>query len=252
MTPLLQLDGLHAQAGGFPLLSGVDLGVQAGEQVALLGPSGAGKTSLLRVLGGSLLPTHGHARILGCDVESATSADLRNTRAHIGFVHQDLALIPTLRVLQNVLAGRLGRGGTLAAMRALLWPSKAQRLDVLALLDRLGIGDKLYERLESLSGGEQQRVALARALYQEPKVLLADEPIAAVDPARARSVLELLTAVARERNLALVVSLHQADLAREFFPRLVGLRAGRVVFDRPAGAISDAEWAELYDLEATP
>jgi len=118
-----------------------------------------------------------------------------------------------------------------------------------ALLEELGVGDKLFQRVDALSGGEQQRVAIARALYQQPGALLADEPLSALDPGRGREVLELLVRVAGERGLTLVLSLHDIGLARELLPRLVGLRAGRLVFDRPTEEVTDAEIEALYDLE---
>ena len=187
--------------------------------------------------------------MLGVDPVQASNAQLRALRSRIGFVHQDLALVPNLRVLQNVLAGRLGRWGLWSALRALLWPGRSAKTDVFKLLAELGIEEKIFEPVANLSGGEAQRVALARALFQEPSVLLADEPVASVDPSRARSVLELLLRVARDRKLPLVVSLHQADLAREFFPRLVGMRAGRIVFDRDRSEVSDADWEALYSQD---
>jgi len=244
----LELRDLAASQEGFPVLRGIDLSIGAHERVALLGPSGAGKTSLLRVLGATLLPSAGSASILGTELTGAREATLRGLRSRIGFVHQDHALVPNLRVLQNVLAGRLGQQGWAGALRSLLWPSREQKLEVLGLLEELGIGDKLFERTEVLSGGEAQRVALARALYQRPAVLLADEPIAAVDPARSRALLELMTQVAQTRGLPLVVSLHQAELAQEFFPRLVGLRAGKVVFDLPSAQVGPDQRNALYAL----
>ncbi len=248
MTIPFELNGLHATQDGYPVLRGVSLRIQKGENVALLGPSGAGKTSMLRVLAATNLPSQGSATVLGQDLASAKQKDLRGVRSRIGFVHQDLALVPTLRVIQNVLAGRLGSMSWSQALRSLLWPSQTQKLQALALLDELGIGDKLFQRTASLSGGEQQRVALARALYQEPDALLADEPIASVDPTRARSLLELMTRVASERGLPLVVSLHQAELAQEFFGRLIGMRAGQILFDLPADRVQAQQLHELYAL----
>lgn len=242
-----RLAGVHAQQAGFPVLRGVDLDIHDEVPVALLGPSGAGKTSLLRLLGGTLLPSQGEAQLLDVNPRIASPAELRDLRRRVGFVHQDLALVPNLRVLPNVLAGRLGRFGLLGALRHLLWPSPTTKAQVFALLEELGIEEKLFEPVRNLSGGEAQRVALARALYQEPSVLLADEPVASVDPSRARSVLELLLQVARDRSIPLVVSLHQADLAKEYFPRLVGLRQGRVLFDCAREEVRAADWDALYE-----
>ena len=145
--------------------------------------------------------------------------------------------------------GRLGRGGLLHSARALLLPGREELQSVLATLERLGVGEKLFQRVDTLSGGERQRVAIARALYQEAHSLLADEPLSALDPARARETLGLLLEVARERGLTLVLSMHDIELAREFLPRLVGLRRGRVVFDRAPTEVPEEELAELYRLE---
>ena len=154
-------------------------------------------------------------------------------------------------MLQNVLCGRLGRQGVLASLRSMIRPSRAELEEVHALLERLGVADKLYQRVDSLSGGEQQRVAVARALYQEPGALLADEPLASLDPARARETLELLIDVARERALTLVLSLHDLDLARALVPRLVALRRGALAFDLPTSEVTEEQLAPLYDVGAT-
>lgn len=232
-------------------LDGVDLAIAAGEAVACVGPSGAGKTTLLRLLTGSVRPTAGNVLVNGRDLGSLSPRELRAVRASLGFVHQDLSLVPNLRVAHNVLAGRLGRQSFCGALRTMLRPSRAELERVHALLDRVGIADKLFARTDRLSGGQRQRVALARALFQEPAGLLADEPVAHVDPARARDTIALLLRLSREENLTLVVSLHNLELAREFFPRLVGLRAGRVVFDRAAAEVADSELHALFDLAPT-
>ena len=181
--------------------------------------------------------------------EAAPNAQLRALRARIGFIPQDLGLIPNLRASQNVLCGRLGHQGLLQSLRPLFHAESAELEKVLAILDRLGIGDKLFHRVDSLSGGERQRVAIARTLYQEADYLIADEPLSALDPARARETISLLTQVARENELTLILSLHDIELAREFIPRLVGLRGGRLLFDSPAADITEGELAELYRIE---
>jgi phosphonate transport system ATP-binding protein len=230
------------------VLDGVDLAVGAGESVALVGPSGAGKTTLLRLCVGALRPARGSVALEGRDLFALAPAELRAARARVGFVHQDHALVPNVRVIQNVVAGRLGQRGLLAGLRSLVAPSARDQEEAHGVLARLGIEDKLFERTDTLSGGEQQRVALARALFQRPVALLADEPVASVDPARARTVVELLAALAAERGIALFVSLHDLALAREFFPRIVGLRAGRVAFDRRTGDLREGDYRALYDL----
>jgi len=247
-APTFELAGLTVALGGREVLRGVDLRVERGEAVALVGPSGAGKTTLLRVLGGSLLPLRGTARIDGIDLAALRPRGRRAVRARLGFVHQDHSLVPVLRVAQNVLAGRLGRFGFLGGLRRVLLARRAELAEVHTLLERVGIGEKLFQRTDTLSGGQQQRVAIARALYQQPTALLADEPVASVDPARARDLVALLTRLAREEGLTLVASLHDLDLAREFFPRIVGLRGGGVTYDGAGAGLTDDIAGSLYRL----
>lgn len=235
--------------GGTQVLHEVDLDVAAGERIALVGPSGAGKTTLLRVLNGVVQPTEGHGLMDGTDLAQLRPGALRSWRARVGFVPQDHALVPNLRVIQNVVSGRLGRRGFWSAARSLTFPARADLEDALSLLDRVGIGEKLYARTDTLSGGQQQRVAIARALFQQPDALLADEPVASVDPARARDLIRLLTELAEERGLTLIASLHDLSLAREFFPRVIGLRAGCKVADGAPQTLKPADVEALYRLE---
>ncbi len=231
------------------MLSGIDLKIGGGEAVAIVGPSGSGKTTLLRLLGGTLRPTRGSVRMNGTDLGQVPRADLRAIRSNVGFIHQDHSLVPILRVAQNVLAGRLGQRGFWQSARTMLWPSSAELEAAHALLERVGIPEKLFQRTDTLSGGQQQRVAIARALYQDPGAILADEPVASVDPARGRDLLRLLTDLATEGGLTLVASLHDLDMARAFLPRTVGLRGGRVMFDAPTAEIPESDFEELYRLE---
>lgn len=247
-APQFVLDRVTVRFGAHAALVDVDLEIASGEIVAFVGPSGAGKTTLLRLLNGTLRPTSGHVLVRGVPLDEFSPAALRELRASVGFVHQDLSLVPNLRALSNVLMGRFGRVGFGGALRALLMPPRDAVLAVHALLERVGIGEKLYERVDRLSGGQRQRVAIARALYQEPDSLLADEPVSSVDPARARDTIELLTALARERGLTLCASLHHIELAQRFVPRLIGMRHGRIVFDRPTAELDPADYRALYEL----
>lgn len=249
MTAIFQLKGAAVDYDGRLALGPVDLSIDAGEAVAIVGPSGSGKTTLLRLLNGTLRPTRGEVLALGRPITERTSSELRELRAHIGFVHQDHALVPILRGGQNVIAGCLGQRGFWSSARAILWPQRVDLERAHSLLERVGIGEKLFQRTDTLSGGQQQRVAIARALFQDPKALLADEPVASVDPARGRALLELMTDLARERNLTLVASLHDLSLARALFPRLIGLRAGQVEIDHAPGDIAESTFQDLYSLE---
>jgi phosphonate transport system ATP-binding protein len=234
---------------GTVALAGARLRIGAGERVALVGPSGAGKTSLLRLLGAAARATSGSVLVDDRDLASLDPAELRGVRARLGFVHQDHALVPNLRAISNALLGRVGSQGLFASLKSVWWPSRAEEEAVHALFVRVGIGDRLYQRVDSLSGGERQRVAIARALHQSPGALLCDEPVASVDPARARDTLSLLRSLSQERGLTLVASLHDLALAKEHFDRLVGLRRGRIVFDVAVGAVQEADLAALYDLD---
>lgn len=229
-------------------LDGVDLRIDAGEAVGLVGPSGAGKSTLLRLLNGTLRPTEGRVLVGGVDLTELSTAELRRLRSRLGAVHQDLRLVPNLRVVRNVLLGRIGQLSFFGALRLMMLPSRESVRQVHTLLQRVGIADKLFERTDRLSGGEQQRVAIARALYQEPMALLADEPLASLDPARSRDLLQLLHNLCGEGGITLCTSLHDLDVARDYLPRLVGLRGGRVIFDRPTETLGDEDFHGLYDL----
>ena len=229
--------------GATSALSGVSLSLDPGEKVALIGPSGSGKTTLLRLLGLQEKPSSGEVSTLGCSLDAGSAKTIRETRSRIGMLPQDLGLVANLRVIQNIILGRSGTRNTLRTIRDLLFPSKADRDEIFASLERLDIEEKIYDRTDSLSGGQRQRVALARTLFQGAEILLADEPLSAVDPARGRDVLKLLTALSDDHGLSLIVSLHQVELAREFFPRIIGLKDGEIVFD---GSPSDADIAQLY------
>ncbi|MCP4037041.1 MAG: ATP-binding cassette domain-containing protein [bacterium] len=244
-----QLDEVSVHYEAVCALDNVSLEVAPGEAVGFVGPSGSGKTTLLKLMNGSQRPSSGATRLGGRALREFGRRELRAVRSHTGFIHQGLDLVPNLRVSQNVMAGRLGQMGFGRSLAHLLFPSRAILSEVFEILERVGIAEKMFERTDRLSGGQQQRVALARALFQKPTALIADEPVSSVDPARARDTVELLTRISREEGLTLCMSLHNLELARAFLPRLVGLRAGRVVFDRQSSAIDDAAFESLYTLD---
>ncbi len=249
-TPAFLLRGAERRFGEVEALSPTDLTVRAGERVALVGPSGAGKTTLLALLNSTLVPSGGEVSLLGSDPAQLSPRALRATRSRIATIPQHLGLVPTFRAWQNVACGRVGSRGLFGTLRDLFLPARTALTAIHTLLDRVGIEDKLYARTAQLSGGQQQRVAVARALYQQPQAILADEPVSSVDPARAASLVALLAELAEERGLTLVMSLHNLDLARTHFPRLVGLRGGRVMFDAPPAQIDEAQFEALYQLGA--
>lgn len=229
-----------------PALDAVSLRVQSGERVAIVGPSGAGKSTVLGLANTALAPTSGTVRIFGVDPTAADRASLRSLRTRVGTIHQQLHLAGALRVVHNVNAGRLGNWSTWRAWWSLVRPSGVD--EVRAALRTLGIEDKLWQRTDRLSGGERQRVAIARVLVQGAGLVLADEPISSLDPARGREVLETLCGVAHSTDRSLLVSLHAFGLAVEYFDRVVGLRSGRVVFDLPAGDVTAEHAVDLYRI----
>lgn len=248
LNELFRLGGVDVAYEGVVALRAITCSIGRGERVGLVGPSGSGKTTFLRCLNGMVTPSAGKVRVLGADPGALAEPDLRMLRGRIGFVPQDLGLVPNLRVVQNVVAGGFGKQGLFGAMRSSLFPSWREKERVHSILQRVGVGEKIFQRTDRLSGGQQQRVAVARALYQAPEAILADEPVSSVDPARARDTVGLLTEVAEEEGMTLVMSLHNLGLAREFFPRLIGLREGRVVFDAPSGSLPDGAFDRLYSL----
>ena len=235
--------------GGVQALRNVDLRVDDGEFVVVVGLSGAGKSTLLRALNGLVPATSGSITIDGTEVVGAGAAELRVIRSRIGMIFQTFNLVHRTSVLNNVLMGRLS---AVPAWRSTLglWPS-AEREAALQALERVGIVEKAYVRASNLSGGQQQRVGIARALAQEPAVMLADEPVAALDPVTSRQVMGDLLRINREMGITTLVNLHFLDLAREFGRRLVGLRDGEVVFDGDISDVTDDTFQEIYGRAIT-
>lgn len=230
-----------------PGLACVDLGIAAGEQVAIIGPSGAGKTSLLRCLGTALRPSGGSIEINRSQPWQISPAALRRLRSRIGTVHQAPPLPPRQRVITATLAGRLGQWPVWKSLLSLLVPQDIAGAH--AALERVDLQDKLFERCDQLSGGQLQRVGVARVLYQAPALILADEPVSALDPALADHTLAVLCEDARRRGATLIASLHAVELALARYPRIVGVREGRIAFDKAANAVTEADLASLYASE---
>ncbi|ESR00626.1 phosphonate ABC transporter [Stutzerimonas chloritidismutans AW-1] len=246
--PALKLAGVgHTHAGGQIALRRLDLQVAQGERVAIIGPSGAGKTTLLRLLATSLKPDQGDLELLGKRPWTLSAGARQRLRSQIGLIHQAPPLPPRQRVVTAVLAGRLGNWSLAKSLLSLLYP--LDRQGAAEALGRLDLADKLYMRCDQLSGGQLQRVGIARMLYQAPELILADEPVSAMDPVLASHTLGVLNREAQRRNATLLASLHAVELALEHFPRIVGVRDGRILFDKPAGEIGPDELAALYANE---
>ncbi|WP_460119569.1 phosphonate ABC transporter ATP-binding protein [Pseudomonas sp. H3_G09] len=239
--------GSLRHANGVDALRHIDVQIGAGEQVAIIGPSGAGKSSLLNLLATALKPSSGDIEVLGERAWHLSARQRQCLRARIGLVHQAPPIPPRQRVITAVLAGKLGQWSLGKSLLNLLHP-----LDVAgarAALARLDLSDKLFAHCQQLSGGQLQRVGIARVLYQAPEILLADEPVSAMDPVLAGHTLSILSRHAREHNVTLVASLHAVDLALEHFPRIIGLRDGQILFDCPSAEVSRDKLDALYANE---
>ena len=244
----LQLDGAGlVHANGHRALRDVSIALASGERAAVIGPSGAGKTSLVRVLGTSLRPTEGRVVVAGSDPWQLSGRELRRLRSRIGVVHQTPPIPPRLRVVTAVLAGRLGTWPTWKALASLFVPGDAA--GAREALARLDLGDRVFDRCDRLSGGQLQRVGIARVLYQRPDIVLADEPVSSLDPTLADRSVGALVEASETSGATLIASLHAVDLALKWFPRLVGMKNGRVVFDRPTAAVTTAMLHDLYATE---
>jgi phosphonate transport system ATP-binding protein len=245
---MLELQGVTRRFGAVTAVDQVTLTVPSGQMVGVIGRSGAGKSTLLRMINRLVEPSEGRILFEGRDVTGLRGAALRGWRTDCAMIFQQFNLVPRLDVLTNVLVGRLYH---LPTWRALLrlWPD-TDRAIALSALEQFDMGALAAQRAESLSGGQQQRVAIARALVQEPKIILADEPVASLDPRNALLVMDALAEINRRYGITVLVNLHALDLARGYCERLVGLAAGRVVFDGPPEGLTDAVTQALYGLEA--
>jgi phosphonate transport system ATP-binding protein len=250
----LEIAGLSkTYPDGTRALVDVDLSVDHGELVAVVGLSGAGKSTLLRCINRLVDPTSGSIKYFPAngtepvEVTHLSGVALSRYRSKVGMIFQHFNLVPRLTVLLNVLSGRLSRVGT--------FPSLVHKFPVvdidkaLAALRRVGIADKAFRRAAELSGGQMQRVGIARALVQEPEILLADEPVASLDPATSGDILDYLRTICLEDGLTLVINLHSVELVRKYCRRALGFQAGRKVFDGPVESLDKARYREIYGVE---
>lgn len=254
MTAALRIHQLNKHfANGKHALRDIELNVQRGEMVALIGASGSGKSTLLRHVAGLVAADAGSESLIEVDgrcvqQRGRMGADIRAVRAQVGFVFQQFNLVDRLPVLVNVMVGLLHRMPRWRSWLRVFRPD--ERALALEALSRVGIAECHAQRASTLSGGQQQRAAIARTLVQGAKVVLADEPIASLDPESSRKVMEILARINREDGCTVVVSLHQVDVAIKYCPRVVALHQGRVVYDGPSAALTPALLRELYGVQA--
>jgi phosphonate transport system ATP-binding protein len=245
---MLELSALEKRyPTGDLALKGVSLKLAPGEVLGLIGPSGAGKSTLIRCINRLVTPSGGRVLLEGQDLSTLSSQGLRRSRRQIGMIFQEYALVERLSVMENLLSGRLGYTGFWAS-----WFRRFQGDDIAQayeLLDRVGLPGMENKRADALSGGQRQRVGIARALMQSPKLLLVDEPTASLDPKTSRQIMRLILSLCQERGLAAIVNIHDVVLATEFLPRIVGIRAGAVVYDGPAKAVDHSVLTRIYGAE---
>ncbi|MDJ0339644.1 phosphonate ABC transporter ATP-binding protein [Cryobacterium sp. PH31-O1] len=247
--PVIDVRGVTKTFGETTALNNVSLTVARGEIVVLLGLSGSGKSTLLRHLDGLDRPDTGTVTVLGSEVSGLKGRPLRALRGRVGFVFQQFELVGSLTVLENVLTGALFR---VRGPRLGLWGYRRElKLAALGHLDRVGLLAQAYQRADTLSGGQQQRVGIARALMQNPDILLADEPVASLDPESSAQVMALIREIAIDSGLTVVCSLHQVDLALSWGDRIVGLRHGEVVLDTSTQGLSKQNVMEIYGRVTT-
>ena len=246
---MLVLDNLTRSFGAKRAVDGVSLQIPRGQFVGIIGPSGAGKSTLLRTLNRLMDPSAGTMRWDGTDIGALKGRDLRAWRARCAMIFQQFNLVGRMDVLSNVLMGRLNHTAALASLLKLF--SRDDRLLAIAALEQLDMGPYLAQRAETLSGGQQQRVGIARALVQEPDIILADEPIASLDPRNTKVVMDALQRINRDYGITVLCNLHDLDIATAYCDRLVGMKNGRVVFDGLPSALTTAIAQDLYGLEAS-
>jgi len=247
----IRLEGLGmVYPGDVRALEDVSLEVHPGEFLAVLGLSGSGKSTLLRCINRLIDPTEGRVWILGDEITGARGTRLRQMRRQVAMIFQQFNLVKRHTVLANVLSGALGRSPLLASLLLSFPPAERER--ALACLDRVGLADRASSRADALSGGQQQRVAIARALMQEPRLILADEPVASLDPALRHSVMRHIEALNRDEGMTVVCSLHDIDLVTRYATRMVALRDGRLVWEGVPAQFDHATFKSIYGEEAQP
>ncbi|WP_159649607.1 phosphonate ABC transporter ATP-binding protein [Erysipelothrix aquatica] len=230
---------------GTQALKDVNLTIYEGEFIAIIGPSGSGKSTLLRSINRLVTPTSGTLSVKDIEVLTASKHELRNVRSRIGMIFQNYNLVHRSSVLENVLHGRLGQMSTFKGFMGLY--SEKDKRHAIRLLEDIGLGEKVYARADALSGGQMQRVGICRALSQNPDLMLADEPIASLDPKASKDVMDTLKRVNEAQGITTIANLHQVDVAKHYATRIIALKHGRIVFDDSPDKLSDALIHDLYE-----
>ncbi|MFW5988272.1 MAG: phosphonate ABC transporter ATP-binding protein [bacterium] len=245
---MLKISNLHKKyQGGDIALQDVDLEIQQGEIAAVIGPSGAGKSTLIRCINRLVDSTSGKIYLNNTEINSLDKKELKQNRRRMGMIFQEFALVERLTVMENVLSGRLGY---VSSWRA--WLRRFPQKDInkaYQLLSRLGLKEHVNKRADQLSGGQRQRVGIARALIQDPKILLVDEPTASLDPKTSRNIMDLITDMAKERNLSALINIHDVMLAQEYVNRIIGMRNGKIVFDDVPEKLNKKTLTTIYGKE---
>lgn len=251
---MVRMENIRKQFNGRNVLNGVNISVRNGEAVALIGPSGSGKTTLIRVINGFVIPDNGRVFVRGKEIDYRKKDELRQMRKKIGMIYQLFNLVDRTSAIDNVVTGALGRmdrGFELISSTIGLF-SKEIREKAMEMLSFVSLEDKAYERVDRLSGGQKQRVAIARALMQEPEILLADEPIANLDPKTSRKILELLLRINMEKGITMICVLHHLDTVKDNFNRVVALKDGSICFDGETRNLAHDHIHDIYEFEEEP
>ncbi len=248
---MIRIANLRKQFNGHEVLCGINLWVKKGEPVALIGPSGSGKTTMIRTINGFVVPDAGTISVGGRELKFQNAESLRQCRKKIGMIYQLFNLVERTSVRVNVMAGALGRldGGVSLLSSTIGFFSRREMDKAMELLRFVGLEEKARERVDRLSGGQKQRVAIARALMQEPEVLLADEPIANLDPKASGKIMELLLRINQEQKITLITVLHHLDSVRDHFDRVIALKEGSICFDVHTRDLNDQRLQEIYTFD---
>ena len=245
---LLSIKGLRKSYTTKEVLKGIDLEIKEGEFVVVIGPSGAGKSTFIRCINRMVDPTVGSLEFNGQDIAKVKGRNLRAARANIGMIFQHYNLIGRTNVIKNVLHGRLGHNSFFKTVTGSF--SQEEKLEAYNLLQKVGLSDHIYKKANALSGGQMQRVGICRAMMQNPKLLLADEPIASLDPKSAKIIMDQIHGLVTERNIACIMNLHQVQVAKDYATRIIGIKDGRVVYDGLPADLTEAMVAHIYEGKA--